>query len=327
MDSEALVQLALNTLSCQQKELAARLDVSSTQISKWKKGEHMSQEMEDKLRAITQISDRDARFVLWCGSIETAVKWERLLHYLAGLASDSDETGYITEPLNDDLGLLCWSTFYTLKEMGVDIPKEFPEELEIIPHRDDDWELDDDDAWEFDIDENPYSSLIYAIYKSLTDVYGFYAAYVSDLIFDDDLDLYSTPAENIEPCLMLLAASKVDVEEKFAKNIRKFRRQTIRDYEEWLTIVKNSAFRAGIPLRAELLDLVYGSHDEVGHEAEAESLGFNASRIHPDVYMNELLVGMRIIHQVLPAILKKLGIEEEFQLDTSQLRVDSTPRQ
>ncbi|MFA5631939.1 MAG: helix-turn-helix transcriptional regulator [Porticoccaceae bacterium] len=320
MDSDALIHLALNTLSCPQKELAALLGVSPTQISKWKKGEHMSQEMEDKIRAITQIGDRDARFVLWCGSIETAIKWERLIHYLAELARYGDETGYDTEPLNDDLGLLCWNTFYTLKEMGVDIPKGFPEELEIIP------DSHDDDAWELDIDENPYSSLIYAIYKSLTDVYGFYAAYVSDLMFDEDLDLYSTPAENIEPCLMLLAASKVDVEERFAENIQKFRRQTIKDYEEWLTIVKNRAFRAGIPLRAELLDMVYGSHDEIGHEAEAESLGINTSRIHPDIYMNELLVGMRIIHQVLPAILNKLGIEEEFQLDPSELQLNRNPR-
>jgi hypothetical protein len=37
--------------------------------------------------------------------------------------------------------------------------------------------------------------------------------------------------------------------------------------------------------------------------------------------MNELLVGMRVIHQVLPAIMKKLGIDEEFQLNTSELQI------
>ena len=44
-------------------------------------------------------------------------------------------------------------------------------------------------------------------------------------------------------------------------------------------------------------------------------MGLNNANLHPDIYMNELLVGMRAIHQVLPAIMRKLGIEEEFQLD------------
>lgn len=48
---------------------------------------------------------------------------------------------------------------------------------------------------------------------------------------------------------------------------------------------------------------------------------FNASRLHPDIYMNELLIGMRIIHQVLPAILKKLEIND-FEVDQSDLRIN-----
>ncbi|MBV9156939.1 MAG: helix-turn-helix transcriptional regulator, partial [Acidobacteriaceae bacterium] len=57
MDSKAFVQLALETLSCSQKELARRLGVSATQISKWKNGEYMSQEMEDKIRTMINIGD------------------------------------------------------------------------------------------------------------------------------------------------------------------------------------------------------------------------------------------------------------------------------
>jgi transcriptional regulator with XRE-family HTH domain len=316
MESEAFVELALKALSCSQKELAAHLGVSPTQISKWKKGEHMSAEMEKRMRAITKIGDKEPSFVLWAGSLREARKWEKLIHFLASAAYESAETGYYTYPLRDEMGLLCWNTFHTLREMGVAIPSKFPDELDV------DYEAEDDQSsWET-LEKNLYFSAIWKIYTSLNDVYGFYVAYVRELVDDEALDLMNTGAENIEPCLMDLAASKIEIETSFAAKFIEFRGRITKDYKEWLTIVKDKAFRAGMPLRAELLSMVRGSHDELGHEAEAEWLGLNSSRLHPDIYMNELLSGMRIIHQVLPEIMKKLKIYKKFKLDESDLRVD-----
>ncbi|CRM55203.1 Helix-turn-helix [Pseudomonas sp. 31 R 17] len=315
MYSEALVQLSLEALGCTQKDLALRLGVSATQISKWKKGEHLSIEMEEKLREISGIGDQNPEFVLWSGSRENANKWEQLIYSLAEMARFNDETGYEAEPLMDENGLLCWNIFDTLREMGVSIPNEFPIELDILRGDDD----EDDSFWEA-VHRNQYSSAIYNIFKAFTDVYGFYVAYVADLI-NEDMELFDSPAENIEPCLMSLAASKVNMASEFAPGFMAFKYKVERDYEEWLGLVKARAFRVGAPLRAELLDLVHGGHDGLGHVAEAESLGLNASRIHPDIYMNELLVGMRVIHQVLPAIMKKLGMEDEFKLDENDLHI------
>ncbi len=316
MDAKALVQLGLQILSCSQKELALRLGVSPTQISKWKKGEHMSRDMEEKIREILTIGDRNPEFVLWAGSLQEADKWEKLIHFLAEMAIDHAETGYDTYPLHDELGLLSCETFSVLRGMGVDLPKKFPDELDL--------DYDNDDFYDERIlsvllEDNPYSSLIYKIYKSLNDVYGFYSAYLSDLLQEDEL--IGTSADNIEPCLMQLAACKIEDDKGLASRFGEFKYGVTKDYEDWINLVKETAFRAGIPLRAELLELVYDSHDSLGHEAEAESFGFNSTRIHPDIYMNELLCGMRMIHQVLPAIMKKLGIYDEFELDESNLRI------
>lgn len=314
MNDGALIELVLNVLECSQKDLAKQLDVSAAQISKWKKGDYMSRDMQLRLRELAGIGEMEPEFVLWAGTVEDALKWRRLMRYQAEMAKEGAETGYNTYLLDDsEIDFLCWNTFSVLKELGLDIPNPFPKDLDF------DYE-EDDDSWEI-LEENVYAGLIQNIYRALNDVYGFYAAYISELMNDDRLGLMDTEAEGIEPSLLSLAATKLTDIPSQAVNFRAFRHRVTQDFEKWLSLVKKQAFQFGVPLRAEVMDLAYGSADELSHSAEAESFGINESRIHPDIYMNELLVGMRAIHQVLPAILKKLEIEDEFKLDVSQLRV------
>lgn len=315
MKTEALVQLALHELSCTQKDLAVILKVSPAQISKWKRGEYMSLEMEERLRGLAKIGIRDPDFLVWAGSVETAMKWENFIRFLGRLAKEENESGYDAELFDDVESELCWQTTYVLNKLGVSSPKDFPNELDF------DYENENsDDKWQA-FDSNPYCDLIQKIFKSYANVHAFYAAFVSELMFDEELDLFSTPACNIEPELLSLAATKIEIPVEFKIDIKKFNYQTQRNFAKWLTIAKEKAIRSKVPLKAEILDLAHASYDSLGVEAEAEALGFNSTRLHPDIYINELLVGMRTIHQVLPAILKKLDIQEDFKLDLSDLRI------
>jgi hypothetical protein len=50
--------------------------------------------------------------------------------------------------------------------------------------------------------------------------------------------------------------------------------------------------------------------------------GARVTRLWESSGNDELLVGMRTIHQVLPAIMKKLGIHDEFKLEMMGTFVD-----
>jgi transcriptional regulator with XRE-family HTH domain len=282
MYAAELVEIALTTLKCSQKELAVRLSVSPTQVTKWKNGEHISSEMEKRLRALSKIGEADPDLVLWAGSVKAAQQWREVMKSLADSADNGAETGYHTPPLeeaqDDDmtLDILCGHTVLALNAMGVAPPKTFPADLKDA--------LSSEDTWEI-FEENPYTNLIGDIYAAYVDVYGFFAAFVMELLEDDDglVDGF----DDLEPCLMSLAATKLEeVDLAFAPNFRKFKYETEKDYKKWMTKLKRHAIRTGTPLRAEIMDLVYEDHDTLSRTAEAQSFGFNDNKSAPG-YLHE----------------------------------------
>lgn len=324
-ESTELVVLALKLLKCNQKTLAEKLGVSATQITKWKAGEYISIDMRNKIIDMLDLKDMPPNMVLMSGSVDNAIQWTSLIKTIASIVGDRSETGYDTKPLvyPEELDQLGWSTFLTLNEMGVVLPDAFPDELKeaVQAYSDDSDDFDSNDEAFTVIENNPYSALIYKIYENLNDVFGFYAAYVAKIMFNDELDLFATDAVNIEPSLMDLAASKLDKEDvKLATNFLSFRYKTNTNFEEWLNIVKFAAIERNVPLGAELLDMIHQTSGALCCNAERQALGFNKGRLHPDIYMNELLVGMRTIHAILPHILEKLDIKLD-NLDNLDIRL------
>lgn len=324
--SKELIELTLKTLKCTQKQIAENLKVSPTQVSKWKRGDYMSADMQKAIEDLLSLDGMDAKVVLMSGSVAEAKKWYALIQLLAENAREQAETGYDTVPLYDELGMLCWQTFDTLQNMGVQIPAQFPAELISAMEIINDFinvEVSDKNleiAYAA-IEKNSHSNLIYRLFKCLNDVYGFYAAYILELVQDWTDDQLMDLDGDIESCLLDLAATKLGSEEvAIAKDFPAFKYKIIQLYENRINQLKLHCFRANMPLRAELMDLVYETSDSLSVDAEREALGFNQGNLHPDIYMNELLTGMRTIHQVLPLILKKLEIYDDFQLDIGDLK-------
>ena len=150
-------------------------------------------------------------------SLKDAIKWEKLVEYQAGLAVFAAETPYDTYLLDTDeddgnvLRALYWHTFDALQQMGVVLPATFPKELDPKDTLNDttDTEKHFDGRLTKALEPNPYATLLYAIFKSLTSVSGFNSAYIQELMDDEDLGLDGEDfyGSEFEYCLVYLAAA------------------------------------------------------------------------------------------------------------------------
>ncbi|TKB46590.1 XRE family transcriptional regulator [Thalassotalea mangrovi] len=306
MNGGNLIKLVTANLGCNQKALAQQLGVSGAQISKWKSGEYISGEMEKLLVSLSGIGDRDPDIVAWTGGNAQADQWDSLVRFLASLSLEYNDTGYYIEPLTmveDDF--LCWKVIHALLQAGVEMPLEFPPEL-IIDHEK---FLQKGVQLPIEFTTHPIVQVIFDSFKTLIHLYGFYSAYIGEIIESWELNLLETEACNIEPCLLELAFSKSGRQSPLLPDFNDFKHKTINEYRQWLELVKKTAYQHNVPMRAELLNLIYDNHENIGYAAKEEHTGANRYRLHPDIYMNELLQNQRTILKVLPVICDKLGIE------------------
>ncbi len=318
-NSAAWVELSLTTLNCNQTQLARKLSVSNSQVSKWKAGEYISYEMTQNFRKILNIEEpRDPEVILWAGSLENEEKWTQLIKRLAEEA-EYEEIGYETYHLTDGKDLLPCLLVNVLTRMGVVPPNAYPTELEFDATHDSDLseeELEEQSAdIEAKVEANPYSRTIRDILSAIVPLWAFYEAYILEHLdhdFDEETEDLLDIKSELQDCMIDLAAAKIqEVDVTFAPKIGPFRKDVISRFTMLVNKVKEHAFKEGKPLRAELMDFVRGDVDSLVDDVEVEP-EVNSESLHPDIYMNELLIGMRLIQQVLPKVVEALKINVEL---------------
>ena len=301
-NSKMLVSLAMKKLKYNQKELANVLGVSGAQITKWKKhGESMSDKMESMLTEMCQIGEFSPEFILRFGSKENAAQWDKLFRELADYAQENNETSYNCPQLIDyDEWDISLKISNILDELGINLPQEMPKHLQI----------DNDELF-----EDKYVRIISNIFESFTAIDGFFHAYFQELGNNDDI------FENlmkIEETLLNFAVCKINIDTELAPNFDNYKYTWLKEYREAIDQIKYKAICANLPLREELMYLIDADINELSHAAEREAFGFNKIEIHPDIYMNEIIVGMRRINQLLPEIMEKLDIKFEPYTDNKE---------
>jgi transcriptional regulator with XRE-family HTH domain len=335
-ENVGLIEVALKYTGWKQNELAKRLKVSETQITKWKQGESMPSEREQQIRKLANISTIHTQWADSAGSAESLEKWRNFMMYLAQEAERYAEAndGFsgpteLTDGGQDEHDCMCAITCDIVKHMGFEWPKTFPAELDFDY---DHFEKElDDEHWEAEneridhaVSSNPIARVIRDIFEAYNDMNhycersGVFALIHDDRIRTCDGTEADSAAEQMDDCLLSLSAAKLN-EPPQVDGYEKFRQETFGDYMRWIKLVKEEAWKEKVPIPVELADLLNKTHGELGAEVEfagikrmAQDRGLvEAEGGHPDIYMNRLLEGMEMIHKVLPAIMTKIGMSGE----------------
>jgi transcriptional regulator with XRE-family HTH domain len=302
--SSSLVKLAVKELQCTQAALAKKLGVSEAQISKWIKGDHMSIDMRTKLTKLAKIGDCDPDFVTICGSLEDAKKYDALITYLINWNCEGIDFGL--EPEVVSLFLMDG-----LERIGFQIPKPFPTELIFDCGYEELYKEENEEISEFFF-AHPLVNIINSIFRTYAEIDDFIALNIRNLgLNHPDFQENTLPEKNeFELNQIDLAIAKADIDEKIAPLFGRFRNRVLAESFEQLDAIKRQAIESGVPLEAELFDLI---NKDAGTIEQEMLYSDEKVIIHPDIYMNELLLNTRQTKKMLQKIMAKLEIEEDFE--------------
>lgn len=300
---DELAEIAKFNLGLTTKELASIFGVKKKVFRRWRDGvELMPPPVFFSLLDLADVSQADIEAASLVGSFEDAFRWGSLFYHLACEVIRESGEEHAIDAFEQELGDLTLRTLKLLHGLGV--PLEFPETIDF------DYEGGLHEDQETLLGEYQIVRLIREVYRSRIDILNFVDTFLPEFAFSEDFPLWDETGIDLEDLLMSLASTKISFEPSLASNWEIFSVNTVAAAMSVLSEIKRVAIVSGVPLEAELMDLVGKTHPELAEIADLHVAGENMNRVHPDIYTNEMLTGMRRFNKVLPEILKKLGIDE-----------------
>lgn len=326
MNSITIIQHALKTLNCSQKELAERLGVSAAQVSKWKKGEAISAGNREKLDLLLGLENDmlSATSLGLFGSKDVAMKWLRVLKELRETSIDGSETQWNSVEFDEDCSFFSFvdELLSKLAEIGYPIPQYFPTNLELPDGVESHIDLDEEEAPRYHevLFNNTFVSDLSTLFEDFLNVEAYCLAFVEQ--YDCEDDLYEA-AQKLTFSLPSLVIAKSVGLFKGNSDFERFRAETIRRVNGEIINFKEILFKRGHPIQHDIGILTKASAESLGRLAEGEAFRswFNPEG-HPDYFLNAMHQRLKVINSVLDLVRVKLGITDEEVLEHVKNEVD-----
>lgn len=269
-----LIEAALTVLNCNQKELAQRLNVSQTQISKSKSDEYMSEDYRVKLSQLTGLEETDLSLFLEVKCPVAAVKLKEVIAKLIDLADEESESPYSVESHSDYAsGMLPSMIVNALSKMKVSMPYPLVDEISAIHTL---MLNDEADGYETFLEKVKCSRFFFMVSKiaeHFANLCAFYVAYIYPL--DESLVGYEENVWAVEAELLQLSVA-IACDEIEILYYRMNKQSVQKSLKKELLLLKHEAEQRNIRIPVDILELVL-NEDTVMlcRKAEREALGFN----------------------------------------------------
>jgi hypothetical protein len=157
---------------------------------------------------------------------------------------------------------------------------------------------------------NPVCRLIEDWCSAYTDINGYFAAYIEDIIDASD-DLYIWWEEETDDLLTLTFIKlEREVLEPVCPAIDQYISVKAEKWRDSLQELFDRAYRERLPIKTDIRNLMKMDIDSCSSEAEEEAL-LKPTMRHPHYAVDELLQSSEVMHKVLKLLCGKLGVTNE----------------